>query len=502
MASANPSLAQDLFEDMGRKVAEASREGFGDGNSKVVEEIESLCMNCHDDGVTRLLLTRIPFFREIVIMSFSCPKCGFSNTEIQPAGEIQQRGARFALRADKSTDLNRQIVKSDTCTCKIEELDLEIPAGRGQLTNVEGLLAMVASDLEQKQDERKEVVPELWAKIEEIIKCLRAMASSESLPFTVTLDDPAGNSWIEPSPSDKGGKYSKHEYARTAEQNAALGLTVEADTTSTDETTTRPEYHAHAMVPELPPGVKTNNVDEEEIVENQVYSFPASCPGCTKPCVTNMKMVNIPHFKQVVLMSTVCEHCGYRSNEVKTGGEVPEKGRRITLEVRTSLDLGRDILKSESCAMNCPELSLAVEPGTMGGRFTTVEGLLTQVRDDLHSSIFDTNAPASEPIPPDAFTAGGDSMDAETRAKWAAFFGRLNSALKAETSFTVVLEDPLASSYVQSLVDDGRDEQIKVEDYDRTDEEEESLGLKDIKTEGYEESEARVEHEDGNKASW
>lgn len=53
-----------------------------------------------------------------------------------------------------------------------------------------------------------------------------------------------------------------------------------------------------------------NNVDEDDIVENQVYSFPASCPGCTNSCTTNMKMVNIPHFKQVVLMSTVCDHCG------------------------------------------------------------------------------------------------------------------------------------------------------------------------------------------------
>lgn len=42
------SLAQDLFEDMGRKVAEASAQE-GDDDTKVVDEIESLCMNCHED---------------------------------------------------------------------------------------------------------------------------------------------------------------------------------------------------------------------------------------------------------------------------------------------------------------------------------------------------------------------------------------------------------------------------------------------------------------------
>jgi zinc finger protein len=42
------SLAKDLFEDMGRKVAEASAQQ-GDDDTKVVDEIESMCMNCHED---------------------------------------------------------------------------------------------------------------------------------------------------------------------------------------------------------------------------------------------------------------------------------------------------------------------------------------------------------------------------------------------------------------------------------------------------------------------
>jgi zinc finger protein len=42
------SLATDLFEDMGRKVAEASAQQDED-DSRVVDEIESLCMNCHEN---------------------------------------------------------------------------------------------------------------------------------------------------------------------------------------------------------------------------------------------------------------------------------------------------------------------------------------------------------------------------------------------------------------------------------------------------------------------
>jgi zinc finger protein len=396
-------------------------------------------------------------------MSFFCPHCNFKNSEIQSAGEIQQKGSRYELRLRTAADFARQVVKSDTCVVKFIELDIEVPAGRGQLTNVEGLLSMILEDLEMQQPERKEQVPEVWAKIEEVVAKGRKMLAGESFPFRVSLDDPAGNSWIEPDQKDGVGKWSKVEYARTPEQNEALGLG------GGDEEEEEPVQSTKGQ-----PTAAT--FEDDDIIPNEVYSFPATCPGCTRHCVTHMKMVDIPHFKQVVIMSTVCDQCGYRSNEVKTGGEVPEKGRKIILKVEGPTDLGRDILKSESCALECPELNLSVNPGTLGGRFTTVEGLLTQVRDDLHQQIFDVG---------DAAGTGGDSLESEAKAKWKAFFDGLGEAIKGERKFTVVLRDPLASSYVQNLCLPDPDSQIEIEDYERTVEEEEDLGLSDMKTEGY-----------------
>ncbi|KAK7536175.1 zinc finger protein-like protein zpr1 [Phyllosticta citribraziliensis] len=489
MSVPGKSLAQDLFEDMGRKVQEASADMTTDGEpSKLVEEIDSLCMNCHEDGTTKLLLTRIPYFREIVIMSFDCPNCGFKNAEIQPAGEIQPRGAKYTFKLETTEDLNRQVIKSDTSVFRVEDIDLEIPPGRGQLTNVEGILRMIHGDLEQKQEERRQLVPEVAAKIQEILDTLQKMFEGQRFPLLVSLDDAAGNSWIQPSVNDSAGKLVKNDYARSPEQNEALGLTANAEgaaePTAAPEPTIRPEYQANQMYPKAPERPMVNNVDEDDIVENQVYSFPASCPGCTKSCATNMKMVNIPYFKQVVLMSTVCDHCGYRSNEVKTGGEVPDKGRRITLKVSSKEDLSRDILKAESCAMSCPELNLQVEPGTLGGRFTTVEGLLSNIRDDLHSNIYGDSE------------ANHDSIDTTTKARWDAFFAELDNAISGSATFTIVLEDPLASSYVQSFAAPEPDAQMTVEDYQRTEEEEEDLGLRDIKVEGYEND---VEMQEGEK---
>lgn len=52
-------------------------------------------------------------------------------------------------------------------------------------------------------------------------------------------------------------------------------------------------------------------------------------------------------------MSTNCEHCGYRDNEVKSGSAISEKGKKITLKVEDEEDLSRDILKVSGYRMIC-----------------------------------------------------------------------------------------------------------------------------------------------------
>ena len=48
-------------------------------------------------GVTRLFLTKIPFFREVIISSFSCEECGLQNAELQPASRIQDKGCVYTV---------------------------------------------------------------------------------------------------------------------------------------------------------------------------------------------------------------------------------------------------------------------------------------------------------------------------------------------------------------------------------------------------------------------
>lgn len=352
------------------------------------------------------------------------------------------------------------MVKNDSAIFKIKDLDLEMPSGQGQLTNIEGLMGKILVELEADQPRRKKDNLELYEALDRVIQKLIKMMNGCSFPFSISLDDPSGNSLIEPSPEDKGAKYIRIDYPRTHAQNVLLGLVADNEDGVVEA---------------------SDALDGVDIVDGQIYEIQSPCPGCSKDCTINIKKVNIPHFKEVIIMSTVCDHCGYTTREIKTGGEIPEKGQRIKLQVENVTDLSRDILKSETCALKSPELGLEVQSGTLGGRFTTVEGLLTQVRDQLHGQIFDVESGnVTDSL------AAGDSMPTEAKQKWNEFFARLGQAIKAEIKFSIVLEDPLASSYVESLAEGGIDDvQMRKEDYDRSEEELDELGLKHMKTEGY-----------------
>lgn len=104
-------------------------------------EIESLCMNCYAQGQTRLLLTRIPYYKDVILSSFECDSCHFKNNDIQPAQRVESYGIMITVRMMNSRDLNRQFVKSSYGTIRIKELDFEqAPHGEnGVLTTIEGM---------------------------------------------------------------------------------------------------------------------------------------------------------------------------------------------------------------------------------------------------------------------------------------------------------------------------------------------------------------------------
>jgi zinc finger protein len=189
------------------------------------------------------------------------------------------------------------------------------------LSTIEGIISTALDELSMLQPQRLVSDPDTYEKVDTFIKRGREYTVGNVLPFTIILDDPAGNSWIDRVPEDSAEQWRQVEYQRTPEQNAALGLS-------------NPDAEQQAQ-----------EEVEDPIGPDEVHTFTGPCPSCTRPCATHMMPVDIPHFKEVIIMSTVCEFCGYKSNEVKTGGEVSLMGRKITLKVEDPDDLTRDILK-------------------------------------------------------------------------------------------------------------------------------------------------------------
>lgn len=441
------------------------RELDADETPAEATEIESACMSCFKTGVTRLLLTKIPFFKEVVIMSFKCEFCGYENNEIQSASEVQKRGVLIELEVKDANDLNRRVVRSDYTLVKIPEVELEIPAQsqKGEITTVEGVIDRTIRGLAQDQDKRRNEHPEAAASIDAYIERLNALKELGT-PFTLIIEDISGNSFIENPVAPSTDSNCKTSYfKRSKEQDETLGFyeqTGSAEKKQNDD--------KHLLKP-----ISEGSWTLEEL-HGEVLQFQTLCPECRSPCETNMKLTSIPHFKEVVIMATVCEVCGNKTNEVKSGGGIEEKGVRFEVRINSKEDLTRDVLKSETCSLTIPELDCAVGPSALGGRFTTVEGILTAMKEQLSGNDIMFH----------------DSSDDAAKQRFQGFVKKFEEIIELKLEVTLVLDDPAGNSYVQSLLDnDDPDDKLKIIKYDRSFEQNEELGLNDIKTENYEQLE-------------
>lgn len=453
--------SEDLVADV-RSVVEAISIEEGDAP---LYQVESLCMRCGQNGITRFLLTLIPHFRKILLSAFECPHCGERNNEVQFAGEIQPRGCHYQLKFPSGDQkmLNRQTVKSETATIKIPELDFEIPpeAQRGSLSTVEGILVRAVNELEALQEERKKVDPETAEAIDKFLLKLKAFSKGES-SFTFILDDPAGNSFIENpyAPSADQSLMIKF-YDRTPEQLALLGFAVDpsqvgehghesssGETSNTADPTKRQPHGSVGAVASHRAIAQGNSAEIAEAIfrysaPEEVMTFPSTCGACATRCETRMYVTNIPYFQEVIVMASSCDSCGYRSSELKPGGRIPEKGKKIVLHVRNVKDLSRDVIKSDTAGIVVPELDLELASGTLGGLVTTVEGLITNISESLgrvHGFTF------------------GDSLDDNKKSRWQDFRTRLDKLLGLEEPWTLIIDDALANSFIAPATDDIKDD--------------------------------------------
>ena len=96
---------------------------------------------------------------------------------------------------------------------------------------------------------------------------------------------------------------------------------------------------------------------------------------------TPSAMTHPKHVQDIILMADSCDVCGYKSSEVKGGGAISERGRRLTLHVKEAIDLSRDVIKSETAYVRS-------SPFLSGCRTTRAKTRLQTHALTLHVSTF------------------------------------------------------------------------------------------------------------------
>ncbi|NLA39655.1 MAG: ZPR1 zinc finger domain-containing protein [Methanomicrobiales archaeon] len=134
----------------------------------------------------------IPHFPDLLLVSIACSACGYRHTDTLILGE--GKPTRWTVRVEEPADLSIRVVRSTTGTIQIPELGLAVEPGtacEGFVTNIEGVLSRfeeaVGSVLAnaESEDERGAAL-RMQGRI--------AAAREAAFPFTVILEDPAGNS--------------------------------------------------------------------------------------------------------------------------------------------------------------------------------------------------------------------------------------------------------------------------------------------------------------------
>jgi len=465
-----------------------------------VTRIQSLCMSCEEQGWTSFLFTDIPYFRQIIVSSFSCPYCGEHNNSVQYGGVIQEKGVRYSLRVTKPEDMNRQVIKSDHAVITIPDIELEIPSEtqKGSLNTIEGVLMQTYDSINLLQPLRKKDQPEVAEKLDLFLVKVKDLMELKK-PFIFLVDDFSGNSFVENplAPSEDPELIIQH-YMRTQDQDWKLGIDAEAERERKERedelvkiTTSERDDRAYDRIVDesnkeggefvRAPGSDSSSIQSTESIrtlsqtlsnldiDDRILTFVVPCPACPYDGEQRMVTINVPYFKDVVVMAFTCPNCGYKNSEIKTGGSISPRGKKLTLKVINQIDMSRDVLKSDTSSLYIPELDLRVDYGSMAGKFTTVEGVLAAIREDISRNPF----------------VIGDSTDQSAKERFHDFTKRLKKFQKLEEPFTLVIDDPVSNSYIQNIFWPEPDDQLTIEEYDRTTEHNEDLGLNDINTEHY-----------------
>lgn len=169
-------------------------------------------------------------------------------------------------------------------------------------------------------------------------------------------------------------------------------------------------------------------------MNEEAITFPTLCGECGEPGHNKMCTVTIPFVKNIIIMSFLCEFCGFKDAEVKGSNEITPKGKLFTLHVTNFNDLKRECFKSETASLTIPEIELELTNGSLGGVYSTVEGIIVEILNHLR----DHNP-----------YAGDDSNFYNEKMEW--IFEKLEAFKDGKCPFTLIIRDLVDSSFISFI---------------------------------------------------
>ena len=163
--------------------------------------VQGRCPYCEREIQYLYQTENIPYFSDILIVSARC-ECGYRHADTMVLQGAEP--ACWEMVVGEPEDLTVRVVRSASAKVTIPELGVEIdpgPACEGFVSNVEGVIGRIddvlAGVLTWAEGEERENALVLRRRIE--------LAREGSLPFTLTIEDPTGNSAIVSEKAKKTG---------------------------------------------------------------------------------------------------------------------------------------------------------------------------------------------------------------------------------------------------------------------------------------------------------
>lgn len=152
------------------------------------------CPFCGEKTLTLMEQEKdIPYFGKCFLFSMSCSSCKYHKADLET--NDQNDPTKYTFEISSEDDMNVRVVKSSSATIKIPHIMTVEPgpASNGYITNIEGILNKIKTQLEDSRDSEED--NDKKKKLKNMIKKIQKVIWGQET-LKLIIEDPTGNSAI------------------------------------------------------------------------------------------------------------------------------------------------------------------------------------------------------------------------------------------------------------------------------------------------------------------